>query len=230
MLWQDDDKKTAYQVPDDILDLLFEIRCREIPVDHAHALSQALVEVLPEIIEDERIAVHTIHVAGSQNGWERPEHSPNERLIVSRRTKLTLRVPKERADEIRAKLDGTTLELNGCVVTLGKAKERLLSKQSTLFSRYVACDPAEDEDAFLRRVADELAKRGIRIRKALCGKSTPIHTPDGPMYTRSLMIADLAPEDAVSLQQSGLGEGREMGLGIFLPHKGIDAVKQAGDD
>jgi len=230
MLWQDDDKKPDFKVPETIVDLLFDIQCREIPVDHAHALAREMRVALPEIEEDTRIAVHTIHVAGSQNGWERPEHSPEARLIVSRRTKLVLRVPKERAREIQDKLHGTSLDLDGCKLTLGKAKERLLSKQGTLFSRYVVCNPDEDENAFLQRVADELAKRGIRIRKALCGKSTPIHTPEGPLNTRSLMIADLRPEDAVRLQESGLGEGREMGLGIFIPHKGIDAVKQAGDD
>lgn len=230
MLWQEDDKKAGFQVPDDIIDLLFSIECREIPVDHAHALGAALEQVLPEIAEDERIGVHTIHTAGSQNGWERPEHSPDNRLILSRRTKLTLRVPRERAEEIKSRLEGARLNLGGCEVRLGKAKERLLSKQATLFSRYVACDPAEDEDAFLQRIADELAERGIRIRKALCGKSTPIHTPQGAVLTRSLMIADLKPEDAVKLQQRGIGTGRGMGLGIFLPHKGIDAVKESTDD
>ena len=230
MFWQEDNKKGGYKVPDHVLDLLFSIECREIPVDHAHALGDALKQALPEIAQDDRIAVHTIHVAGTQNGWERPEHSPEARLIVSRRTKLTLRVPRERAEAIKAKLEGATLDLGGCQVRLGKAKERLLSKQSAQFSRYVACNDGEDEDAFLQRIAAELEHRGIHLRKALCGKTTPIHTPDGPIQTRSLMIADLKPEEAVKLQESSVGTGREMGLGIFLPHKGIEAIKESSDD
>jgi CRISPR-associated protein Cas6 len=230
MFWQDEERKAEFQVPDTIVDLLFNIECREIPVDHAHALSSALKKALPEIDEDERIAVHIIHVAGSQNGWERPLHSPDERLVVSRRTKLTLRVPKERAEAIKGRLNGATLDLNGCALTIGKAKERLLSKQGTIFSRYVACEPDEGEMRFLERVAAELASLGIRVRKAMCGKTTAIHTPDGPVYTRSLMLADLSAEEAVKLQEKGLGPGRDMGLGIFLPHKGIDAVKQAEED
>lgn len=230
MFWQDDDKKPEFQVPDNVVDLLFNIECREIPVDHAYALSIALKQALPEIGQDERIAVHTIHVAGSQNGWERPAHSPGERLILSRRTKLTLRAPRERAEEIKARLDGTTLDIDGCALTIGKARERLLSKQGTVFSRYVVCEPDEDEMIFLERMAGELARLGIRVRKAMCGKTTSIHTPDGPVYTRSLMLADLTPEESVRLQQAGLGPGRDMGLGIFLPHKGIEAVKKAGNE
>ena len=230
MFWQDEDKTTPFQVPDTIVDLLFNIECREIPVDHAHALSRELKKALPEIEADERIAIHTIHVAGSQNGWERPAHSPDERLAVSRRTKLALRVPKERAGEISERLQGATLDLDGCRLTVGAAKERLLSRQGTVFSRYVACAADEDEMHFLERVAGELAQLGIRVRKAMCGKTTQIHTPDGPLHTRSLMLADLSAEEAVKLQEKGLGPGRDMGLGIFLPHKGIDAVKKAGDE
>ena len=230
MFWQDEEKKSGFQVPDTIVDLLFSIECREIPVDHAHALSRELKRAMPEIDSDDRIAVHTIHVAGSQNGWERPDHSPDERLIVSRRTKLTLRVPRERANEVRTRLEGATLDLDGCTVKIGKARERLLSKQGTVFSRYVACRPGEDEARFLQRMADELAGLGIRVRKALCGKTTTIHTPDGPVHSRSLMLADLTPEEAVRLQEIGLGPGRDMGLGIFLPHKGIEAVKESEND
>ena len=34
----------------------------------------------------------------------------------------------------------------------------------------------------------------------------------------------------MKLQEKGLGNGREMGFGIFLPHKGIEAVKKIEDD
>lgn len=227
MFWEEDKKKATFQVPDSIVDLLFSIECREIPVDHAHALGEALRDAVPEIGEDDRIAVHTIHAAGSQNGWERPAHGREEHLVLSRRTKLTLRVPKEQAEAIQQRLAGQTLDVDGCSLKIGKAKERLLSAQGTLFARYVACEPGEDEMHFLERMSEELAGMGIQVRKALCGKTTPIHTPQGPVETRSLMLADLPPEEAVRLQETGLGPGRDMGMGVFLPHKGIDAVKTA---
>jgi hypothetical protein len=44
------------------------------------------------------------------------------------------------------------------------------------------------------------------------------------------MLADLTAEESVRLQEQGLGPLRQMGCGIFIPHKGIDAVKKAEDD
>jgi len=38
------------------------------------------------------------------------------------------------------------------------------------------------------------------------------------------MIADLKTGESLALQQVGLGEGRKLGCGLFLPHRGIDAV------
>jgi hypothetical protein len=38
------------------------------------------------------------------------------------------------------------------------------------------------------------------------------------------MIADLKTDESLALQQFGLGEGRKLGCGLFLPHRGIDAV------
>jgi len=40
------------------------------------------------------------------------------------------------------------------------------------------------------------------------------------------MVADLEPEQSVRLQQIGIGPGRTIGCGLFIPHKGIAAVKE----
>lgn len=232
MFWQEDDKPRAFEVPDDIVDLVFDIRCRELPVDHQCDLADALRGRLPDLADDDRIGVHSIHTAGSQNGWERPDPGLGQRLIPSRRTKLTIRAPKERADEIRDALDGADLDIDGCQLTIGKAKEKRLSSQGTVFSRYIVLEPGEetDENAFLHRVVGQLAERGIRVRKALCGKTTEIAGSDGPVRTRSLMIAGLGPDESVRLQERGIGPLRHMGCGIFIPHKGIDPVRKAEDD
>jgi hypothetical protein len=44
------------------------------------------------------------------------------------------------------------------------------------------------------------------------------------------MIADLTKEEAVTLQEEGVGEHRLFGCGIFLPHKSIDAVSNFKED
>ncbi len=232
MFWQEDDKSKDFAVPDDIVDLSFDIRCRELPVDHAHALSMALKAVLPLLANDERLGVHTVHVAGSQNGWERPDPALGQRLILSRRTKLLLRVPKEHLGQVQDALEGAELDIAGCSLKIGKSKQKILSTQGTLFARYVVIESGEDDDenAFLQRIASMLAARDIRVTKALCGRTAAVGGPNGPMQTRSLMIAGLSPEESVRLQQEGVGPLRHMGCGIFIPHKGIDPVKKTQDD
>lgn len=232
MFWQDDDKPKAFKVPDDVVDLLFDIECRELPVDHAQSLSAALAAHLPGLGEDGDVGLHTVHLAGSQNGWERPDPALGQKLILSRRTKLTLRVPKAREDTVRETLNGVELDVEGCRMRIGKAKRKPLSSQGTIFSRYVALQEgeAEDEHAFLQRIVSTLAERGIRVKKALCGKTATMAGPDGPIQTRSIMLADLTAEESVQLQEQGIGPLREIGCGIFIPHKGIEAVKKAEDD
>ncbi|MEN8212826.1 MAG: type I-MYXAN CRISPR-associated protein Cas6/Cmx6 [Pseudomonadota bacterium] len=227
MFWQDDNPPQEPVIPDNVVDLLFAIDCREIPVDHAYALYAALKKAAPELFERGDIAVHTIHVASSAHGWERPDFSTSERLILSHRTRLTLRVPRERSAQIQQRLHGATLDIGGCELVIGKAKSKPLNRQETIYSRYIQCLEDEDETRFMQRMAAEFEKLGITIKKALCGKTTLLSTPDGDILTRSLMLADLSAEESLKLQQHGIGEGREMGCGIFIPHKGIEAVKKA---
>lgn len=227
MFWQEDDSEKTFEIPDDIVDVLFSVDCKRLPVDHAYALTAALQQTAPWIAEnDSGIAVHAIHVAGSQNGWERPEHGTDQYLIVSKRTKLTLRVPREHLDTLVEDLEGKTLDVAGCSLRIRSGKVRPLSKEKTLFSRYVVAIPDDTEESFLDWAVKELRGQGIRVRKALCGKTTPLTVPEGVLRTRSLMLADLSSEESARLQQQGLGPHREMGCGIFIPHKGIDAVRK----
>jgi len=227
MFWQEDNPETPFQVPDDIVDVLFSVTCKRLPVDHAYALSAALRQAATWIAEDDSgVAVHTVHVAGSQNGWKRPDHGTDQYLILSRRSKLTIRVPRQRTAALLKDLEGKALDVAGCPLTIGPGKIRRLSKETTLFSRYVAAVPDAAEEAFLDWAAHALSDQGIRVRKALCGKMTLLTTPGGMLRTRSLMLSDLAPEESVRLQQQGLGPHCEMGCGIFIPHKGIDPVSK----
>ena len=228
MFWQEEPEELPGEVPTDVVDVLFAVDCKQLPVDHAYALSRALAQVLPWFEEEPGLGVHTIHVAGSQNGWERPAHGTHSHLMLSRRTKLALRVPSERLEALIAALRGATLDLAGCPLTLGEAKPRPLSKETTLLARYLVCLPGEGEGDFLARVASELADLDIQLRKALCGKSLTLATPEGGLASRSLLLADLAPEESIRLQRQGLGPHRTLGCGLFIPHKGIDSARKGG--
>jgi CRISPR-associated protein Cas6 len=132
-------------------------------------------------------------------------------------------------EELLHDLPGTRLDLDGEILIVGAGKAKPLSKETTLFARYVALDmaaSAEDEGAFLDAAARALKEMDIRVRKALCGKTHPLATPDGPLLTRSLMLAGLTPDESIRLQQQGLGLHPMLGCGIFIPHKGIAPVTQ----
>ncbi|NOQ78964.1 MAG: type I-MYXAN CRISPR-associated protein Cas6/Cmx6, partial [Gammaproteobacteria bacterium] len=55
-------------------------------------------------------------------------------------------------------------------------------------------------------------------------KSHQLKTPSGMIKTRSLMIADISPEESIRLQETGVGQYYSYGCGVFIPQKGITAV------
>ena len=224
MLWEEDKKQQPFVVPDDVADLSFKIECKQIALDHAFDLSEALHKALPWLAEEERAGVHMIHGASTGNGWQRPEESDGETFIyLSRRSRMQIRLPKERYADAD-KLIGQALDVGGYSVTVGEYQIKPLTSLSTLFSRYVILEDNETEDQFVERVSDELEGVGIRLKKALCGIGHEFNLSQQPVKTMSLMVADLDPEEAVILQQYGVGQGRKMGFGLFVPHKGIKPV------
>lgn len=226
MFWSDaDNTRKKFTIPDNVVDLAFRINCPTLPLDHAHALSSSLLEMLPWLEDEEYAAIHLIHGATSGNGWFRPEDVKNELLHLSKRTRMRLRLPKHRLDDARV-LIGKTLDIAGHPLEIGKSEVFLLSSLSTLFARYVVADETQDESQFLKETARSLQSIGVSSRKLLGGITHSLGFPGGAVFTRSLMVAELEPEQSVRLQQTGLGEGQTFGCGIFLPHKGIKAVKE----
>lgn len=227
MFWQQTTQQHRYVVPDDVVDVAFSMTCRALPVDHAWALSEAVTQVLPWLVEDPRAGVHTIHVADSGNGWMRPQ-APDDLLYPSRRTKLVLRVPRERIEDSRA-LSDRTLDVAGHELRVGSGAVRPLSEITTIFARYVVAEGDDSESAFLTAMHAELRRLGIEPKKMLCGIERALHTPQRRIRTRSLMLADLSVEESVRLQQGGLGPLRHRGCGLFIPHKGIRELHEAFD-
>lgn len=226
MYWNDDSEKIPeFVVSDDVVDLAFRVDCPTLPLDHAHALSSALLRLLPWLEEEAHAGVHLIHGAASGNGWFRPEETEDALLHLSRRTRMRLRVPRHRLDDAR-KLSGEKLDIDGHPLDVGKSEVFLLSSLSTLFARYIITRADSDEAEFLEEAAAQMTALGINCRKMLGGITHTLAFPDGAVVTRSLMVADLEPEQSVHLQQVGLGEGRTFGCGLFVPHKGIKAVKE----
>ena len=225
MFWNDDSTNEAvYEVPDDIVDVNFKIKCAQLPLDHAHQLSEAIIKQLPWIKDSSSAGIHLIHGAESGNGWIRPT-DPDELIFPSRRTLFTIRTPQEHIEDVRA-LDGNSIEVYDASIEFSKPTIRKLSKLTTIFARYVLADQIEDESSFLNEMIELLAQKNIRPKKMMSGRATSMRFPGKTLGARSLMIDGITVTESVLLQQQGLGSGRKFGCGLFLPHKGIDAVNE----
>ncbi|EDN65848.1 conserved hypothetical protein [Beggiatoa sp. PS] len=222
MLWQEEEPQKEGSLKKNIVDVVFDMNCRCLPVDHAIALSQAIAKALPWFEDEPKAGLHLIYGADSGNGWYRPEEQ-DELLYLSRRTKLTLRLPQYRVADAKV-LTGMTLDIADNPLKVGKAKEKPLTQMPVLFARHIIAKPEQEEDAFLDWAVAQIQQIGIQCRKVLCGKTHHFKWPDGDLLTRSLMIADLTSQDSITLQEQGLGEGRKIGCGLFVPHKDIKAV------
>jgi len=224
MLWQEDEQEQQVVNNNEVVDISFDIQCRMLPFDHAYALSQAISQVLPWFGNEDKVGLHLIHGASSGNGWERPENETH--FYLSRRTKLTLRLPNSRLNEAEA-LIGQTLQVGEQALTIkAKAGVKPLIQSEVLLARHIIADPDQSEEDFLHNTINEINAMGVTCRKALCGKSHSFTTPDKALFTRSLMVADLALSDSIILQEKGIGKTQSMGFGLFIPHKDIKAVKK----
>ncbi len=127
-------------------------------------------------------------------------------------------------------MPGTEIDIAGHSLKLGKFKQQMLIPQTTLFSRYVESPAEQSDDEFLQLAAEQIQALGIQIHKMLSGHEHVFNTPNGKLHTRKLMIADLGKEESIKLQQSGIGQHQLRGIGLFLPHKGINPVSDLNED
>lgn len=227
MTWEDNGADAEWDDPGDIVDAVFAISCRSLPVDHAYALSREIQAALPWFADEPGAGLHLIHGAASGSGWMRPEE-PDALLQLSQRAKLVLRLPRRRLDDAAA-LIGRTLQVAGWPLGVDKVAMRPLSRITTLFSRCVILAAADDESAFLTAAAGELDALGVSTARMLCGRVTRVATPGRIYETRSLMLAGLTPAQSLTLQQHGLGAERKLGCGLFIPHKDIADLRSRPD-
>ena len=223
MYWNEDKKREKYQIPDDVIDLSFVVKCKCLPLEHMQSLYESLSDVLPQLKDDKFAGIHPINGAESGNGWER-SNDPNELIYLSRRQKMTIRLSKDYLTEAE-NLKGKIINVAGYDIELGKTSIKKLSDLPTTFCRSIMIDNRMDEDDFLQWAFNELKSLDITVQKMMAGKERIVQlTDDSERITRSLMVAELKQAESVRLQQHGMGEGRKLGCGIFMPQKDIKAV------
>ena len=223
--WQEDTKESKkQQVSEAVVDLGFRVNCSCLPLDHNWMLQQMLHSALPWLHEEPQLAVHDIHGAESGNGWIRPSKG-DTLLYLSQRTSLYIRTPIQRVTDVQ-KLENSEHVIAGEKLILGRVKTRTLTAHPTLLVRY--CPSLSDnEEILLDKLAAWLKKKDIHAPRILCGKQHQIYTPKTQLKTYSILVDGLQTDASLWLQEHGIGDRQLMGCGIFIPHKGIDAVQQA---
>jgi CRISPR-associated protein Cas6 len=96
---------------------------------------------------------------------------------------------------------------------------------ATVYSHFVSTGTA-DELEFLGQAAALLKAAGLPDTM-IAGKAHAACTPGGDVCGFSLLLHGLTPAQSLAVQESGLGEGRKIGCGIFIPHKSVVAVGAA---
>ena len=214
--------------PEDIVDAVFAISCRSLPVDHAYALSQAIEAELPWFVREPDAGLHTIYGAASASGWMRPEGRGRDSATFASRHACAAPASASAGSDAAALL-GRTLQVAGFPLRVDRLALRPLSRITTLFARCVILAAADDEPAFLTAAAAALRALGVDAETMLCGRVTPVATPACIYQTRSLMVAGLTPEQSLVLQRHGLGAARRLGCGVFIPHKDIGDLRSRSE-
>lgn len=201
----------------EMVDVSFALCGTAVPRAYRGALAASLGTLLPWLAGTPGAAVHRLNVSAGGGSA----------ALLSRRTRLTLRLPSARLADAAA-LCGARLALGGHEVTVGPAAEaRPLRPFHTLYAHMVA-DPgpvALDELAFQRHIEAELAARGWPCR-AIIGRRSSLEADAecGRLHGAPVMLDGLAADVAQAVMCRGLGRHALLGCGIFVPHKSAAAV------
>jgi CRISPR-associated protein Cas6 len=199
-----------------VIDLAFEVRGTQLPSDYRHGLWLALRAALPWLEDEPLAGVLGIRASLTAFGI----------VLLSQRSRLTLRLPAARVEAARA-LQGQRLAIDDDAFVVGAAHERALQPADTLYSHCVVL-AARGEAAQCAEIEAALA-----ALQAPCdfmfGGSRTLDAGGHMIHGRALALHGLKPAASLRLQCTGVGAERRLGCGIFVPHKSIAGLDSAAD-
>ena len=198
--------------PSRLVDLSFALQGRTLARSHRRELAQALLQALPWLADEPLAGVHRLNLSAGYG----PE------ALLSNRTRLVLRLPRDRVADAQALADATLQLGQHSLRVQGPPQVRELLPYGTLYAHVVAA-PRPDELAFLDDVDSALQQLGIAGRR-MCGRQQALADDANPQVGYSLMLDGLTPVHAQHLMEQGLGPHRLWGCGLFIPHKSAAAV------
>lgn len=192
--------------------MVFDLEGGTLPATYPAVLWAALLRLVPQLANETQAGVLPLRAAES-----------NEGVLLTKRTKLVLRLPKTLADPAAARLTGSTLQIGSTSLYIGKCKPRAIQPYPTIHALQVS--GASDEVLFMDDIRKQLSEMGI-LAKLICGKRSTIQGEQEFTHAYSLVAHDLKPEDSLQLQYVGLGARRQHGFGIFIPYKVISGLSE----
>lgn len=196
-----------------MIDLVFDLNGETLPVAYPFALWTALAHHVPQLAETQSVGI--LPLRGTTIG---------ENLMLTKRTKLTIRLPGALAATVATRLSNQQLGLAGSILHLGAGKTRPIQPYPTIHAQQVT--GSDDEVQFIETINTQLSAMKIK-GGVICGKRHTLSGDHQSIHGYSLVIHDLKPDASLQLQHRGLGENRQLGFGIFIPYKIITGL---GDD
>lgn len=194
----------------EMIDVVFDLRGETLPASYPFALWAELVRSVPELAGNEHVNVLPLRTAEN-----------NELVLLSKRTKLVLRIPAS-LTQAAAALTGAQLNISGSSLSLGAMKTREIQAHPTLHAQLAA--GVDDELEFMESVRARFSALQISAN-TICGKHRTLSDGRQSISGYSLVVHDLKPEASILLQCAGMGEGRQFGCGIFMPYKVISDLE-----
>ena len=195
----------------EIIDIVFDLDAAQVPRDYPFELWSEIVKSLVWLKEEKNVGI--LPLRGSVSG---------DNLLLSKRTKLILRIPSDRAGQA-ARLTGQKLKIGSNILLVGAGKERALHTATTVHSTLVESSLGEVE--FLADMKNKLQELNISCN-LICDKYRKISSGKQTITGYGLVLHDLKPQASLLIQRTGLGGARQYGCGIFVPFKAISGLEQ----
>jgi CRISPR-associated protein Cas6 len=193
----------------EMLDVVFDLKGTQVPAGYVFSLWHEIVRCLPWLGDLKEAGI--VPLRGSASG---------EDTLLSQRTKLVLRLPATHAKKA-LELSGKQLNVDGCVLEVGAAKEKKLLPATTLHAYIVESSLGEVE--FLADMTEKLQEMKIPC-KLICSKQLSVKSPKQMLTGYGLVLHDLKPAASIHIQSVGLGGARRYGCGMFVHYKAITGL------
>jgi len=182
-----------------------------IPSDHGYPLFAAVSHLIPEVHQENSLALHPI--SGRQAG--------ERRLMLMPWSTLAIRTTDQQIGGLLT-LAGKSLRIDNATLQVGVPEVRALTPATAVRSRLVvikiahstAADlTAEGFAAAARRQMDELGVGSEAILTV--GKRRTLRLKQRQIVGYELIVEGLTANESIALQERGIGGKRHLGCGVF---------------